>query len=110
MRTVVLRLAIVVLLATVRPARADIVLTEGGLWRIRANVRAMACAAGQCASDSAQQERTLSLPLATLRRFSKKIGKDVLKALTLEGSVAARNHLGGTAPAQVRAAARPRKR
>jgi argininosuccinate lyase len=50
------------------------------------------------------------LPLATLRRFSKKIGKDVLKALTLEGSVAARNHLGGTAPAQVRAAARPRKR
>ncbi len=33
-----------------------------------------------------------------------KIGKDVYKSLTLEGSVAARNHLGGTAPAQVRAA------
>jgi argininosuccinate lyase len=53
------------------------------------------------------------LPLATLQRFSKKIGKDVFKSLTLEGSVAARNHLGGTAPAQVRAAvarAKARKR
>jgi argininosuccinate lyase len=44
------------------------------------------------------------LPLQTLQRFSKKIGKDVYKCLTLEGSVAARNHPGGTAPAQVRAA------
>jgi argininosuccinate lyase len=45
-----------------------------------------------------------ALPLKTLQRFSRKIGKDVFKALTLEGSVAARNHLGGTAPAQVKAA------
>jgi len=45
-----------------------------------------------------------SLPLATLQRFSRKIGKDVFKALTLEGSVAARNHPGGTAPARVREA------
>ena len=44
------------------------------------------------------------LPLKTLQRFSNKIGKDVFKALTLEGSVAARNHPGGTAPVQVRAA------
>jgi len=44
-----------------------------------------------------------ALPLETLQRFSKKIGKDVYKHLTLEGSVAARNHLGGTAPAQVKA-------
>jgi argininosuccinate lyase len=52
-----------------------------------------------------------ALPLKTLQRFSKKIGKDVFSALTLEGSVAARNHIGGTAPAQVRAAiARHRKR
>jgi argininosuccinate lyase len=53
------------------------------------------------------------LPLRTLQRFSKKIGKDVFKALTLEGSVNARNHPGGTAPAQVRHAikhARARKR
>ena len=52
-----------------------------------------------------------ALPLKTLQRFSPKIGKDVFSALTLEGSVAARNHVGGTAPAQVRAAvARLRKR
>jgi argininosuccinate lyase len=51
------------------------------------------------------------LPLSALQRFSKKIGKDVFKFLTLEGSVAARNHVGGTAPAQVRAAIqRARKR
>jgi argininosuccinate lyase len=51
------------------------------------------------------------LPFSTLKRFSSKIGADVRKVLTLEGSVAARNHVGGTAPAQVRAAiARARKR
>jgi len=41
-----------------------------------------------------------------LKRFSRAIGEDVHRALTLEGSVASRNHAGGTAPAQVRAAAR----
>jgi argininosuccinate lyase len=52
-----------------------------------------------------------ALPLATLQRFSPRIGKDVYKLLTPEGSIAARNHIGGTAPAQVRAAvARLRKR
>ena len=51
------------------------------------------------------------LPLAVLRRFSPAIGADVFNSLTLEGSVAARNHAGGTAPAQVKAAvARARKR
>jgi argininosuccinate lyase len=51
------------------------------------------------------------LPLATLKRFSPRIGADVRRCLTPEGSVAARNHVGGTAPAQVRrAAARARKR
>jgi len=50
------------------------------------------------------------LPLAELRRFSPRIGADVRAALTLEGSVAARNHVGGTAPAQVRAAARRARR
>jgi argininosuccinate lyase len=44
------------------------------------------------------------LPLATLKGFCPKIGSDVKRALTPEGSLAARNHLGGTAPAQVRAA------
>jgi argininosuccinate lyase len=52
-----------------------------------------------------------SLPLARLKGFSRHIQPDVKKILTLEGSVAARNHLGGTAPAQVRAAiARARRR
>src|SRR5918911_218696 len=51
------------------------------------------------------------LPLATLKRFSPHIGADVRRALSPEGSVATRNHIGGTAPAQVRrAAARARKR
>ena len=46
-----------------------------------------------------------------LQGFSSVIGADVYAVLTLEGSVAARNHLGGTAPAQVRAAIkRARKR
>jgi argininosuccinate lyase len=51
------------------------------------------------------------LPLATLKRFSPHIGADVRRVLAPEGAVAARNHVGGTAPAQVRrAAARARKR
>ncbi|MBU1190914.1 MAG: argininosuccinate lyase [Gammaproteobacteria bacterium] len=44
------------------------------------------------------------LPLEELQSFSKVVGAEVFEVLTLEGSVAARDHLGGTAPAQVRAA------
>ena len=52
-----------------------------------------------------------ALPLAQLRRFSTKIDADVRRLLTPEGSVAARRHRGGTAPAEVRkAAARARRR
>ena len=51
------------------------------------------------------------MPFSKLQKFSSKIGRDVPRFLTLEGSVAARDHIGGTAPAQVRAAvARARKR
>jgi argininosuccinate lyase len=51
------------------------------------------------------------LPLADLQQFSPAIADDVFAALTLEGGVAARAHIGGTAPAQVRAAvARARER
>jgi argininosuccinate lyase len=39
-----------------------------------------------------------------LQSFSPAIGPDVFQVLTLEGSVAARNHIGGTAPEQVKAA------
>jgi argininosuccinate lyase len=43
------------------------------------------------------------LPLAVLQQFNAAIGKDVYDHLSLRGSLNARNTLGGTAPAQVRA-------
>ena len=43
------------------------------------------------------------LPLETLQGFHARIGADVFAVLTLRGSLDARNVLGGTAPAQVRA-------
>ena len=59
-----------------------------------------------------EQGKDLSeMTLKEMQKFSDVIEKDVFDVLTLEGSVAARNHIGGTAPAQVRAAiARARKR
>jgi argininosuccinate lyase len=39
-----------------------------------------------------------------MRTFSPLIEADIFSVLTLEGSVAARDHIGGTAPNQVRAA------
>jgi argininosuccinate lyase len=55
--------------------------------------------------DAAGKNRDLSeLSLDELRAFSPEIGDDVFESLTLEGSVAARKHIGGTAPDQVRAA------
>lgn len=44
------------------------------------------------------------LTLEELRKFSSLIEQDIFSVLTLEGSVAARDHIGGTAPNQVRAA------
>ncbi|CAN4265471.1 ArgH Argininosuccinate lyase [Methylophilaceae bacterium] len=44
------------------------------------------------------------LPLATLQQFSSSISDDVYAVLTLEGSLNSRNHIGGTAPVQVKAA------
>ncbi|MDO4776123.1 MAG: argininosuccinate lyase [Cardiobacteriaceae bacterium] len=44
------------------------------------------------------------LDLATLRELHQGIDEDVYAVLDVEGSVAARNHIGGTAPAQVRSA------
>ncbi len=44
------------------------------------------------------------MSLDELRQFSDQIEGDVFAVLTLEGSVNARDHIGGTAPAQVRAA------
>jgi len=51
------------------------------------------------------------VPLEELRAFSALIDQTVYAVLTLDGSAASRNHIGGTAPAQVRAAvARARQR
>ena len=44
------------------------------------------------------------LTLSQLQQFSSVIEQDVFTVLTLEGSVNARKHIGGTAPLQVRAA------
>jgi argininosuccinate lyase len=44
------------------------------------------------------------LKLLELQRFSSAIGKDVFASLTLEGSLKSRSHIGGTAPARVKAA------
>ena len=50
------------------------------------------------------------LALEELRTFSPLVNDDIYQVLTLEGSLAARDHIGGTAPNQVRAAiARARK-
>ncbi len=45
------------------------------------------------------------MSLQNLQEFCADIGEDVFEVLTLEGSVGARDHLGGTAPAQVAGAA-----
>jgi len=47
-----------------------------------------------------------ALGLAELQQFSPLVGADVFKLLTLEGSLASRDHAGGTAPGRVRAAIR----
>ncbi|BBN58512.1 argininosuccinate lyase [Hydrogenovibrio marinus] len=44
------------------------------------------------------------MSLETLQGFHADITEDVFEVLTLEGSVSARDHLGGTAPRQVKAA------
>ena len=67
---------------------------------------------GRAVRTAANGERDLAdLGLDELRAFSPLIDADVFDVLTLEGSVAARDHFGGTAPRQVRAAvARARAR
>ena len=60
---------------------------------------------GKSVAFGIKEGRDLSaLTLAELKQFSPAIGEDVFAVLTLEGSVNARMHTGGTAPAQVRAA------
>ncbi len=60
---------------------------------------------GKTVRYAIEQQRDLAeLTLEELQRFSTVIASDIFDVLTLEGSVAARNHLGGTAPEQVHAA------
>jgi argininosuccinate lyase len=52
----------------------------------------------------AQGKDLAAMDLADLQRFSAVIAADVFQVLSLEGSVALRDHTGGTAPQQVRLA------
>ncbi|CAI8385733.1 argininosuccinate lyase [Porticoccaceae bacterium] len=62
---------------------------------------------GKAVAYGIEQNKDLSeMSLEELQQFSDQIAEDVFKVLTLKGSVAARNHIGGTAPDQVRAAAK----
>ena len=62
---------------------------------------------GKAVAKGVAEGKDLSeLSLSELQVFSPKIEADVFEVLTLEGSVAARNHIGGTAPQQVRQAIR----
>mgnify|MGYP003664797648 FL=1 len=79
---------------------ADYLVRRGLPFRDAHEVVGKAVAHGlECGQDLAE------MSLDTLQGFCADIGEDVFAVLTLDGSVAARNHLGGTAPEQVAAAA-----
>lgn len=60
---------------------------------------------GKSVAFGVAENRDLSdMTLEELQQFSDVIGEDVFEVLTLDGSVQARDHLGGTAPNQVLAA------
>ncbi len=60
---------------------------------------------GKAVAFCIEKKRDLSAcTLEELQQFSSDIEQDVFDVLTLEGSVAARNHIGGTAPHQVQLA------
>jgi argininosuccinate lyase len=60
---------------------------------------------GKSVAFGIEQKKDLAdLSLAELQKFSDFITEDVFEVLTLEGSISARDHIGGTAPSQVLAA------
>ena len=66
---------------------------------------------GKAVAFGIEQSKDLSeMSLKELRNFSNVIEQDVFDVLTLQGSVAARNHIGGTAPQQVKAAIKRAKK
>jgi len=58
----------------------------------------------QCVMRWTKKVDLSDLSLETLQQFAAEITDDVYAVLTLEGSLQSRNHIGGTAPAQVKAA------
>ena len=78
---------------------ADYLVKKGVPFRDAHEVVARAVRAAEAAGRD-----LADLPLADLQAYSPVIGEDVYAVLTLEGSLAARDHFGGTAPNQVRAA------
>ena len=61
---------------------------------------------GKSVAYGIEQTKDLSeMSLQELQQFSTDISDDIFDVLTLQGSVAARDHIGGTAPVQVAAAA-----
>lgn len=78
---------------------ADYLVTRGLAFRDAHEV------VGKAVAYGIEQGRDLSeMTLEELRRFHALIDPDVFQVLTLAGSVQARNHVGGTAPEQVRLA------
>ncbi|MEE8254162.1 MAG: argininosuccinate lyase, partial [Nitrosomonadaceae bacterium] len=62
-------------------------------------------AVAQAVRSAEKKGRDLSaLTLPELRKFSQLVEKDIFEVLTLDGSIKSRNHIGGTAPSQVRKA------
>lgn len=60
---------------------------------------------GKAVAKGVSEQRDLSeFTLEELKGFSDNIDQDVFAVLTLAGSVASRDHIGGTAPSQVKAA------
>ncbi len=60
---------------------------------------------GKSVAFGIEQSKDLAeLSLDELKTFSDLIGEDIFEVLTLEGSIGARDHIGGTAPNQVLAA------
>jgi argininosuccinate lyase len=92
---------------------ADYLVRQGLPFRDAHEAVALAVrAAEQRGCDLADLSREdLQALMAHVPGAAEKVGEDVFGALTVAGSLAARNHIGGTAPVQVRAAiARARAR
>ena len=78
---------------------ADYLVRKGIAFRDAHEIVGLAVAFG------IREQKDLSeMELKQLQAFSTAIEADVFEVLTLEGSVSARNHPGGTSPEQVRLA------